>query len=221
MCPRLSLLCYGAQITVFGKREFFTSFLHPDKAYRKITNAWRGCSNYAKLFLGEPMDDAPAPAPTAAAAAPEELEERGSGEGSMRPERRRESSGSWGNGAVGGWGDGRKQGIYVEPDDPPAGQPLDRFWPEEAETPELGEEGEGDGERLDNDGDDDGEAQVLLLTNRPDMEVRHVIVIVPPCTHAFGRVRTKPWAGCSGCFSHQPLFDCGARVGWATATTVV
>lgn len=164
---------------MFGKREFFTSFLHPDKAYRKITNAWRGCSNYAKLFLGEPMDDAPAAAPVAAAAAAEELQERGSGERSKSLERMRESSGSRGHGAVadGGWGDGRKEGIYVDPDDPYAGQPLpmDRFWPEEAaeeeeEETELGE-GEGDGERLDNDRDDDGEAQLLLLTNRPDMEV--------------------------------------------------
>jgi hypothetical protein len=199
-----------AQITVFGKRAFFTSFLHPDKAYRKITKAWRDCSNYAKLFLGEPMDDAPAAVPAAAAAAAEELHERGSGEISKTHERRRALTGSWGGRADGGWGDGRKQGIYVEPDDSFGGQslPMDRLWPEEAEAAEeeaeeaeeeeLGE-GEGDGEQLDNDGEDDGEAQVLLLTNRPDMEVS-VIVAVPQGMRLTGYLLTATlvWNGNTG-----------------------
>ena len=35
-----------------GKREFFTSFLSREDAYRLIMAAWAQCSGYAKLFTG-------------------------------------------------------------------------------------------------------------------------------------------------------------------------
>ena len=40
-----------------GKCEFFTSFIFPDRAYRNITNAWKECSQYAKIFAAADVDN--------------------------------------------------------------------------------------------------------------------------------------------------------------------
>lgn len=40
------------EIVVHGKREFFTSFISREDAFREIVGRWLRCSNYAKLYLG-------------------------------------------------------------------------------------------------------------------------------------------------------------------------
>eukprot|EP00854_Cymbomonas_tetramitiformis_P005390 gene5390-6537_t len=60
----------AVEITVFGKREFFTSFLSPDKAYRMILEAWKNTSRYAKLFLGKPLSEGETEEPSRPLSAP-------------------------------------------------------------------------------------------------------------------------------------------------------
>ena len=45
------------EIVCNGKCEFFTSFIFPDRAYRNITNAWKECSQYAKIFAAADVDN--------------------------------------------------------------------------------------------------------------------------------------------------------------------
>ena len=50
------------EIVCNGKCEFFTSFIFPDRAYRNITNAWKECSQYAKIFAAADVDNGKAAA---------------------------------------------------------------------------------------------------------------------------------------------------------------
>jgi hypothetical protein len=128
--------------------------------FRKIIHAWRGCSNYAKLFLGEPID-------VPVDVAPPEEQERESAAGGVRAREAGDEAG-----VVGDEGDGpldrnrRMESDWGPELEEPSPANGVRFWPAGAEAEADDGDGDGDSEPL----DDDGKTQVLLLTERPDME---------------------------------------------------